>query len=51
LASEIIHQPTTDEVSEACAFFLSQMGRFKRVQQGWENKAKLLELYQAKKLY
>jgi len=49
LTSEIIHQPTMDEVSEACALFISQMGRFKRVQQGWESKAKLLELYRAKK--
>jgi len=48
LVSEIIHQSNVDELSEACAFFISQLGRFKRVQQGWENKAKLLELYRTK---
>jgi len=49
LASEVIHQPTIDELSEACAFLVAQIGRLKRVQKGWEDKAKLLQLYKSRR--
>ncbi|KAI0722877.1 hypothetical protein C8Q76DRAFT_376968 [Earliella scabrosa] len=38
-----------DELAECCAALMSQIGRFKRVGMGWEDKAAFLNLYKGKK--
>ncbi|OBZ76822.1 hypothetical protein A0H81_04004 [Grifola frondosa] len=38
-----------DQLSECCAALIAQIGRFKRLGMGWEDKVAFLELYKNKK--
>ncbi|KZS97783.1 hypothetical protein SISNIDRAFT_546835 [Sistotremastrum niveocremeum HHB9708] len=44
LASEFLTS-SGDQASEACAVLISQIGKLKRVSQGWEDKISFLEFY------
>lgn len=45
LASEVLSSTGGDQLSEACAVLIGQIGKLKRVSQGWEDKAAFLEFY------
>jgi len=50
MVNEVITGVTgEDQLSEACASLIAQIGKMKRTGMGWEDKAALLELYQTKR--
>ncbi|EJF61307.1 hypothetical protein DICSQDRAFT_106503 [Dichomitus squalens LYAD-421 SS1] len=50
LLSEFLTGGTySDELAECCAALMSQIGRFKRVGLGWEDKAAFLNMYKGKR--
>lgn len=40
---------TQDQLAEVCGALIAQIGRFKRIGLGWEDKAKFLEFYRRTK--
>ena len=49
LASEILPDHIgDDQLSEACAILIAQMGKLKRVGMGWEDKSLFLDFYKSK---
>lgn len=51
MASEILAGYVgDDQLSETCAFLISQMGKLKRMGMGWEDKIRFFEFYKGKSL-
>jgi len=49
MASEVITGAVPDELSEACAVLIAQLGKMKRTGMGWEDKGNFLEFYRGKR--
>lgn len=50
LASEILsNYDGDDQLSEACAILIAQLGKLKRTGMGWEDKHSFLQFYKSKK--
>ncbi|KAK0190992.1 hypothetical protein F5146DRAFT_1000904 [Armillaria mellea] len=45
LASDVLIGSYNDQLSEACAVLIAQLGKMKRTRMGWEDKANFLEFY------
>ncbi|KAK0468316.1 uncharacterized protein EV420DRAFT_1503801 [Desarmillaria tabescens] len=45
LASDVLTGSYNDQLSEACAVLIAQLGKMKRTGMGWEDKANFLEFY------
>ncbi|SJL01948.1 uncharacterized protein ARMOST_05272 [Armillaria ostoyae] len=45
LASDVLGGSYNDQLSEACAALIAQLGKMKRTGMGWEDKANFLEFY------
>ncbi|KAG7449262.1 uncharacterized protein BT62DRAFT_945371 [Guyanagaster necrorhizus] len=45
LASDVLAGSHNDQLSEACAVLIAQLGKMKRIGMGWEDKANFLEFY------
>ncbi|KAK0230821.1 hypothetical protein IW262DRAFT_1340683 [Armillaria fumosa] len=45
LASDVLIGSYNDQLSEACAVLIAQLGKMKRTGMGWEDKANFLEFY------
>lgn len=45
LASDVLSGSYNDQLSEACAVLIAQLGKMKRTRMGWEDKANFLEFY------
>ncbi|KAK0453590.1 hypothetical protein EV421DRAFT_1887821 [Armillaria borealis] len=45
LASDVLSGSYNDQLSEACAVLIAQLGKMKRTGMGWEDKANFLEFY------
>lgn len=49
MASEILSDYIgDDQLSEACAILIAQMGKMKRIGMGWEDKSLFLDFYKSK---
>jgi len=49
IVSEVIGSSSRGELAEASAVLISQLGKFKRMTMGWEDKARFLDFYGSKR--
>jgi len=49
MVNEVVPEPRSDVLAEACAVLIARLGKMKRVGFGWEDKYSFLDFYRRRR--